>query len=84
MKTHTQSFVNGTSKAMKVCLEMYGDQYILGPGQTFEITYGEDLNRPGMGLYTCVWEDCLQVYAQEFETAVVRIDGVLAEPRNTE
>ena len=58
---------------------MYPDRYVLKPGDVFQITYEHD--GEGYGLHTNVCKNgFLQIYLQEFDTAVVSINGKIAEP----
>ena len=79
MQKQTQIFVNETGADILIDVEMYPDRYVLKPGDTFQITY--EHNGEGYGLHTNVYKDgFLQIYLQEFDTAVVTINGEIAKP----
>ncbi|MDC7684709.1 hypothetical protein PQU92_15595 [Asticcacaulis sp. BYS171W] len=77
-----QQFVNKTEKPMEVWIEMYPDLYTLQPGDELTIIYEQDPNWLGLGLHTAVYADSLQIHLQEFETAIVMINGRVREPEN--
>ena len=77
---HVQSFANNLPRSIKVWVEMYPDIYILRSGDELTIVYDEDPKWPGLGLHTIIHEDSLQIYLQEFDTAVILINGQKAEP----
>jgi hypothetical protein len=79
MQKQTQLFENQTNADILIDVEVYPDRYVLKPGDVFEITYEHD--GKGYGLHTNIYPNgSLQIYLQEFDTAVVTINGKIAEP----
>ncbi len=76
---HIQQFINKVAKRLKVWIEVYPDLYYLDPGDELTIIYDEDPKWPGLGLTTFVDEDSLQIYLQEFDTAIILINGQPAQ-----
>jgi hypothetical protein len=78
--THIQQFTNEMSRPLEVYIEMYCELYTLQPEDEMTIIYEQDPKMPGLGLSTRVHEDSLQIYLQEFETAIVLINGKRVQP----
>ena len=81
---HIQEFVNSTDKPLEIWIELYPDLYILQPKDELTIIYEQDPNFLGLGLHTIIGEDCLQIYLQEFDTAIILINGTPVQPENQE
>lgn len=81
MQKQIQIFENQTERDLIIWIEMNPDQYILNPGDVFEITYDHEGDR--CGLQTIVHDDQLQIFLDHFDTAVVTINGEPAEPWST-
>jgi hypothetical protein len=73
-----QIFENKTDKDITVFVEVYPDQYILKPKDVMNITY--DHEGDGYGLHTIVYDGCLTIYLEHFDTAVVTINGERVQP----
>jgi len=78
VRKQTQIFENKLHRDLSIDVEMYPDRYVLKPGDVMHITY--DHGGEGYGLHTIVWDTGLQIYLEEFETAVVTINGAPVEP----
>ena len=78
MSQQTQIFENKRGLDLSIDVEMYPDHYVLKPGDVMQITY--DHSGDGCGLHTIVWDTGLQIYLEEFDTAVVTINGAPVEP----
>ena len=79
MRKQTQIFENKTSRDMEVYVEAYPDRYRLKPNDEMHITYDHDGD--GYGLHTITHDDGgLQIYLEEFDTAVVTVNGKIAKP----
>ena len=78
MPQQTQLFENRLDSELAVEVEVYPDRYVLKPGDVMQITYDHD--GQGYGLHTLVWPSGLQIYLEEFDTAVVLINGKPVEP----
>jgi hypothetical protein len=79
MAKQTQVFENKTSRVMDVYVEAYPDRYRLKPNDEMHITYERE--GEGYGLHTIIHDHGgLQLYLDNFDTAVVTINGKLAEP----
>jgi hypothetical protein len=78
-RTERQIFHNRTSKPLEVWVEMYPDLYVLQPDDRMEIIY-----KPagGYGLEVEVHDDCLVAFLQEFDDAIVKINGAETKPIN--
>ena len=78
MRKQTQAFENKTSRDIEVYVEAYPDRYVLKPNDELHITY--DHEGDGAGLHTIIHEDGgLQIYLEEFDSAVVTINGKIAK-----
>jgi hypothetical protein len=55
---------------------------VLKPGDVMQIVY--DHSGEVYGLHTVVWDTGLQIYVEEFDTAVVTLNGAPAEPWSQE
>ena len=78
---HIQEFRNDSAEPLGVWIELYPDYYLLQPGDEMTVIYDMDLNWPGLGLTTVVTAGGeLQIYLQEFDSAIILINGQLAEP----
>lgn len=81
MPRQAQEFMNSTERLLTIYVEMYPDRYILRPGDVLKIIYNHTGDDEDCGLHTIIHPDGgLQIYLQEFDTAVVLINGVQAEP----
>ena len=78
MPKQTQIFENKLDTDLIIDVEMYPDRYVLKPADVMQITY--DHSGEGYGLHTMVWDTGLQIYLEEFDTAVVTINGAPVEP----
>lgn len=78
MPKQLQIFENSTGKDLEVYIEVFPDRYLLKPGDVMQISYDHD--GAGYGLHTHVHADGLQIYLDNFDTAVVTINGQPVEP----
>jgi tetraacyldisaccharide-1-P 4'-kinase len=61
---------------------VYPDLYTLQPKDELTIIYEQDPSFLGLGLHTIIGDDCLQIYLQNFDTAIVLINGTPVQPEN--
>jgi hypothetical protein len=73
VRQQLQIFENKTDNDLEVYVEMYPERYVLKPGDVMQIVYNH--KGDGYGLHTIVHNDGLQIYLEEFDTAVVTING---------
>lgn len=76
-KKQTQIFENKTGADLVVYVEMTPERYVLRPDDVMHITFEQEGN--GYGLHTIVHDGELQIYLENFPTAVVTINGEIAE-----
>ena len=77
---HVQEFRNTSARPLEIDIEPYPDRYVLQPGDEMTVIYEQDPDRPGAGLTTWVYESGLQIFLQEFDTAIILINGRIVEP----
>lgn len=81
MPRQAQEFTNGTGKMIEVYVEMNPDLYTLKPDDVLKIIYNHTGDAEECGLHTIIHPDgSLQIYLDEFDTAIVLINGKKAEP----
>lgn len=81
MPRQAQEFMNSTGKLVEVYVKMYPDLYVLKPDDVLKIIYNHTGDAEECGLHTILHPDGrLQIFLDEFDTAVVLINDQKAEP----
>jgi hypothetical protein len=78
MQKQTQVFKNNTGADMLVDVEMTPERYLLRPGESMEISY--DHAGEGPGLIVNVHPRGLQIFLDDFDSAVVTINRLARVP----
>ena len=78
MPKQTQVFENNSGADMLVDMEMSPDRYVLRQGEAMEISYEHEGDGPGLRVN--IHPRGLQIFLDDFYSAIVTIDGVVRKP----